>query len=270
MAQFQLVLSNDIWIGTFQSFEQAAIKHGISTRLGGVSSKPYSSLNLGLHTGDDKEKVIKNRRAFARAVGVDPIRLTTAEQVHGDAVFIVGEEHAGLGAAEYSKAIRGTDALITNIPNLPLILFFADCVPVLIADPVRRAVGISHAGWKGTVAAIAAKTVKAMENAYGTKPSDCIAGIGPSIGQCCYEVDEAVMNRLKSFSYWSELVISKEERWQLNLQEANRRQLIEAGLKPESISVSNVCTCCNVELFFSYRAEHGLTGRIGAIISLDK
>lgn len=268
MDRFQLVLQNNLWFGTFSHFEQLAIKHGMSTRTGGVSGHPFASLNLGLHTGDEAKKVRENRKRFACAVGVEPNRVTTAEQVHGDRVFVVREEHAGLGAEEYSQAISGVDALITNVPGTPLMLFFADCVPVLIVDPKRRAIGISHAGWKGTVVGIAEKTVKYMEREYGTNPADCFAGIGPSIGQCCYQVDKPVIDQLKIFPYWQELIVAKEARWQLNLWEANRRQLFDAGLTPDNVVVSAVCTSCNSELFFSYRAEKGRTGRMGAVISL--
>lgn len=268
MGRFQLVMQNNLWFGTFSQFEQLAVKHGISTRTGGVSSQPFASLNLGLHTGDEADKVKENRRRFAYAVGVEPSRLTTAEQVHGDKIFIVRQEHAGLGAEEYSQAIKDVDALITNIPGIPLLLFFADCVPVLIIDPKKRAIAISHAGWKGTVAGIAGKTIKAMEQEYGTNPADCLAGIGPSIGQCCYEVNENVIDQLKVFPYWQDLVAPKGPRWLLNLWEANRRQLLDAGLVPDNVAVSAVCTACNTELFFSYRAEKGNTGRMGAVISL--
>jgi YfiH family protein len=259
---------NGIWCGFFKKFEELSIKHGVSTRLGGSSTGPFASLNLGLHTGDDAEKVKHNRQRFSQAAGVDFAKVTTAEQIHGDKVVAVTAEHAGLGALEYNQAIRGVDALITNVPGVPLMLFFADCVPILIADPVHKAIGISHAGWKGTVAAIAAKTVRMMENEYGTRAGDCIAGIGPSIGQCCYEVDEVVVKRLKEFPYWKELVRPQANRWQLDLWEANRRQLITAGVLNENIIVSGICTACNTELFFSYRAENGYTGRIGAVISL--
>lgn len=268
MDRFQLVLRNNLWFGTFSRFEQLLVKHGISTRTGGISDQPFTSLNLGLHTGDEADKVRENRRLFACAVGVEPSHVTTAEQVHGDKVFVVRREHAGCGAEEYSQSIKGVDALITNVPGVPLMLFFADCVPVLIVDPKRRAIALSHAGWKGTVAAIAEKTVMAMASEYGTNPADCIAGIGPSIGQCCYEVDEAVINKLKIFPYWQDLITPKGMHWQLNLWEANRRQLLDAGLASDNVAVSAVCTSCNTDLFFSYRAEKGSTGRIGAVISL--
>lgn len=261
--------SNGVWYGIFTEFAARGVKHGISTRLGGRSKQPFANLNLGLHTGDDAETVWHNRQAFCQALGLAAEKVVTAEQVHGDVVQRVTKTDAGRGARYYHEAIGGIDALITNVPNLPLMLFFADCVPVLIFDPVTQAIGVSHAGWKGTVAKIAQKTLLSMQQCYATKPSDCLVGIGPSIGPCCYEVDEVVIDKLrKSFNQWEELVTSTVDRWQLNLWEANRQQLLEIGVPDNNITVSGICTAENTPLFFSHRAENGRTGRIGAVIAL--
>jgi len=261
--------SNRVWYGTFPHFAEHYIKHGVSTRLGGASVMPFASLNLGLHTGDDADAVKKNRKLFCDAVGVELDRVVTAEQIHGTKVAVVGEKDAGKGAIKYDEAVVGADALITNIPNLPLLLFFADCVPVLIVDPVHKAIGVSHAGWKGTVGRIAQKTVLAMQENFGTNPADCLVGIAPSIGPCCYEVDQMVVAQLKqNCTKWSELLTTHGSKWRLDLWLANQMQLEEIGVPTANIVVSKVCTACNTELFFSYRAEKGRTGRIGAIISL--
>lgn len=261
--------SNKVWCGVFTSFAEAGIKHGVSTRLGGYSNPPFASLNLGLHVNDEPDVVWRNRQIFCKAVGVEADKAVTAEQIHGDAIKLVTTAEAGHGSRYYDTAIKSTDALITNTPDLPLMLFFADCVPVLIADPKSRAVGISHAGWKGTVTKIAQKTVLAMQQHFNTKPEDCLVGIGPAIGPCCYEVDEAVINWLKlGFSQWEELVVPKRGRWLLNLWEANREQLKEIGVMDNNITVSQVCTAENSQIFFSHRTENGQTGRFGAIISL--
>lgn len=266
---FTLRQSNNIWYGTFQLLENAGIKHGISARLGGVSVKPYASLDLGLHTGDDKQAVLENRQRFFKALKLDFSRAAACEQVHADKIALVSEAEAGKGAQSYDEALKGIDALITNEPNLPLMLFFADCVPVLIADPVHQAVGLSHAGWKGSVAKIGQKTVLYMQEHFGTRPEDCLVGIAPSIGPCCYEVDDVVADKVKTgFSYWQDLLTPRGDRWRLDLWKTNQRQLIDIGVKPENIAVSEVCTACNRELFFSYRAENGLTGRLSAVISL--
>ncbi|MBP2635678.1 MAG: Polyphenol oxidase [Firmicutes bacterium] len=261
--------SNKVWYGIFTGFAEAGIKHGVSTRLGGCSNPPFASLNLGLHVNDDPNAVWHNRQLFCKAVGLSADKAVTAEQIHGDAVKLVTAADAGCGSQYYDTAIKGTDALVTNTPGLPLMLFFADCVPVLIADPVSRAIGISHAGWKGTVAKIAQKTILAMQQHFNTKPGDCLVGIGPAIGPCCYEVDEAVINKLKTgFSRWEDLVDPRQGRWLLNLWEANREQLKEIGVMDNNITVSQVCTAENSQIFFSHRTENGQTGRFGAIISL--
>lgn len=261
--------TNGVWYGEFASLSAQAIQHGISTRLGGRSSAPYASLNLGLHVGDDTGATWQNRQAFCQALGLSAEHAVTADQVHGSVVYQVTAQDAGRGSRHYHEAITGTDALITNVPGIPLMLFFADCVPVIIADPVQKAIGISHAGWKGTVAKIGQKTLLAMMEQYNTNPADCLVGIGPSIGPCCYEVNKPVINKLQeNFSRWQELATPAGEHWHLDLWEANRQQLKETGVLDENISLSGVCTACNTQIFYSHRAEAGRTGRIGAVIAL--
>lgn len=258
-----------LWYGTFPHLDQLGIKHGISTRLGGTSAFPFSSLNLGLHTGDVDEQVIANRELFCRAVGTAAKDAVTAEQVHGDKIAVVTAMDIGKGAAVYKEALQGMDGLITNVPGVPLLLFFADCVPVFIVDPVKQVIGVAHAGWKGTVNKIAQKTILAMQREFGTLPEDCAVGIAPSIGPCCYEVNHVVIDQVKEqFENWKQLIIPRGDKQHLDLWHANRLQLEEIGVKPHNIIVSNVCTACNKELFFSYRAENGCTGRIGAVIVL--
>jgi YfiH family protein len=169
----------------------------------------------------------------------------------------------------YHEAISKTDALITNVPNLPLMLCYADCVPLLIADPKRKVVALSHAGWRGTVAAIAKKTVEKMTEEFGCQPADCLVGIGPSIGFCSYEVDDTVISELqRAFSWWAHVVRPEGKKWKLDLWQANAQQLIDVGVVRENIVISNFCTVCNRDLFFSHRAEKGQTGRMSAIIAL--
>lgn len=269
MSDFMLKYTKGLWYGVFEHIQKAGITHGVSTRLHGSSSNPFLSLNLALHTGDDQATVVNNRQVFCDSLGVDFRKLVTAQQVHDAQVLIVDESYAGRGAGDYADAIAHTDALITNKSNIPLMLFFADCVPVLIADPVCKVIGIAHAGWKGTVLKIAQKTVLKMQKEFGSSPTDCLIGIGPSIGACCYEVDIAVKNKFAAaFSYSNELMVPKGDKWLLNLWEANRRQLVDIGVLSQNIVTSGVCTACNNELFYSYRQENGQTGRLGACISL--
>ena len=261
---------NGVWHGLFTHLAHQGIKHGVSTRLGGLSTPPYATLNLGLKSGDDPDKVLLNRDLFCQAVGVDYARAVTGQQVHGDHIHLVLEDDAGRGTRSHAAAVPASDALITNRRGLPLILFYADCVPVLIFDPVRRAIGLSHAGWKGTVARIAAKTVLAMGEHFGTSPADCFVGIGPSIGPCCYEVDAPVVEALQaSFEgTWRDLVVPSADKWHLDLWHANRDQLEEIGVPRAHIDISGVCTAENTALFYSHRAERGNTGRHGAVICL--
>lgn len=269
MNDFVLSGSSGIWFGIFQHFDRLGITHAISTRMGGVSQGAFDSMNLALHTGDVPKDVIENRRKFCKVLGLNFSRLVTAQQVHGDVVAKVSECDIGRGREHYEDALCNTDALITNLSNIPLMLFFADCVPVLIADPVHQAIGVSHAGWKGTVAKIAQKTILAMQKEYGTNPADCLVGIGPSVGSCCYEVDDVVVSRLKEeFPRWQELVKPHQKRWLLDLWEANRMQLEDIGVLHDNILISGVCTSCNSKLFYSYRADKGHTGRICAVICL--
>ena len=271
MSKFYLKrASNGVWFGQFVHLAHRGLLHGISTRLGGLSDSPFATLNLGLKTGDDPEKVRHNRRLFAQAVGADIDNAVTCQQVHGDHIHIVTAADAGRGALDHAVAVPATDALATAAAGVPIMLFFADCVPVLVYDPVRRAAAISHAGWKGTVARIAAKTVLAMADTFGTRPADCLVGIGPSIGPCCYEVDQPVIDALsQSFcETWQHFVVPRGDRWMLDLWQTNHAQLEEIGVPRDAIAIGGVCTSCNTALFYSHRKEKGQTGRLGALISL--
>lgn len=261
---------NGLWYGVFSHFAQHGLVHGVSTRLHGYSKEPFKSLNLGLHTGDDKNDVVRNRQLFADAVGIDSQSIVTAQQVHDDHIACVHSVDTDNQTREYQRTFPTTDALATNEPGIPLMLFFADCVPVLFYDPIQHAVAIAHAGWKGTVARIAAKTLVRMQDEFGTRPSDCLIGVGPSIGPCCYEVDETVIDKLRQefAKTWTKFAIPRKDRWLLDLWSVNHDQLVEVGAADKNIVISGVCTACNTDLYYSYRVENGQTGRIGAVIQL--
>lgn len=267
---FQLKYGGGIWLGYFSSFPSETVVHAISTRFGGVSKPPFDRLNLAMHNGDEPEDVRENRALFCRVLGLNSRDVVTAEQVHGDRILYADQSFAGRGALAYADAVRETDALFTDCKGLPLMLFFADCVPVVIVDPVKGVVGVCHAGWKGTVAKIAQKTVMAMRERCGTKAADCRVGIGPSIGGCCYEIGEDVQERFaRAFpDRIAEIARPFAGKWKLDLWMANRLQLEEVGVCPEKIEMPEICTNCNSEVFYSYRADRGKTGRIAAIISL--
>lgn len=247
---------------------------GFSSRLDGVGSAPYASLNLGLHVGDDPHNVIANRSLLADAAGVSLTSWTYGEQVHDCQVQKVEAIHGGRGTRSREDAFADKDAFITNEAGMVLAALFADCVPLYFLDPRNKSAGLAHAGWKGTVLQIAKHTVQAMKQEYGTRPEDLLAAIGPSIGACCYEVDEAmaVQFHLKLGELCTPYIIPsiRSGRFMLNLQEINRKIMIEAGILPQHIEITKLCTGCNLSHFFSHRKENGLTGRMAAWIGWKK
>ncbi|MBQ5348576.1 MAG: peptidoglycan editing factor PgeF [Phascolarctobacterium sp.] len=252
----------------FSALKRAGFVNACSCRKNGESDIVAGTLNLALHVGDDVEKVLRNRKIFAEAIGVDASRFTTCQQVHGSKVVRVTEELIGSGAKDFVNTIADTDALITDIPDVPLLLFYADCVPVLLADVETGAIGLAHAGWRGTVANIGAKTLAAMVEAFGTKPENVLAAIGPSIGACCYEVDDFVRDQASGYEEF--FAAKGGGKYQLDLWGMNVKQLVEAGVPQDNISVAGVCTNDNVDLFCSYRAEQGKTGRMGVCLCARK
>ena len=261
---FKVTSSNNVWFGYFTSFSRAGFITACSCRFHGESDLVPGSLNLALQVEENQNKVLRNRRKFAAAIGVKPDRFTTCAQVHGNNVQVVTEDLIGRGAFSFADTIPETDALVTNLGGVPLLLFYADCVPVLLADPVTGAYGLAHAGWRGTAALIAKKTVRVMTEAFGVKPGNLLAAIGPSIGSCCYEVDDVVRDRMPD--YETCFTVNCDGKYLLDLWQANRQQLLEAGVVPSRISTAGICTNHNPELFFSYRYENGKTGRMGVCL----
>jgi YfiH family protein len=257
------------------SFENLAkpknIRHFISTRTGGYSNPPYNSLNLALHVGDDPDKVLKNRKRLAEAIGIPLDHSTIAKQVHSGTVTVISEEMKGRGSTNQEDAVEATDAMVTDVPGICLIILVADCVPMLFFDPDRNVIAAAHAGWRGTLQSIALHTVRAMENHFGCSPQDILVGMGPSIGPCCYEVGPEVIAQVKAvLSSCQEYIHheSKDGNGYLDLQKANRDQLVRAGIRRENIETANQCTCHNAHIFYSYRHQHGETGRFGAGICM--
>ena len=251
--------------------ETGTVVHGFSTRLGGVSEGMFSSMNVSFTRGDRKEAVRENYRRLGAAIGFSCEELVCSDQTHTTNLRVVTEEDRGKGFAR-PKDYTDVDGLVTDVPGLTLATFYADCVPLYFVDPVRRCIGLSHAGWRGTAGKIGKKTVELMREQYGTRPSDLAAAIGPSNCQDCYEVSQDVIEAFqKAFEerFWPELFYAKENgKYQLNLWRANELTLLEAGLKPERIAVTDLCTCCNPALLFSHRASHGKRGNLGAFLML--
>jgi hypothetical protein len=246
----------------FESLAARPVAHGIFTRHGGVSPAPYASLNMSVSTGDAKANVLQNvARAFG-ALERDPAGCADLWQVHSARVVVA---EAPNGPQDH---LGQADALITNRPEVSLFLRFADCLPVLIYDPRQRAVGVAHAGWRGSLKKIAKATVEAMSERYGSRPADLVAGVGPGIGPCHYAVGpEVVAQTRAAFNGRADsLLIPQAGGYHLDLWGANRAALQEAGV--EQIEVAGLCTVCHSEDFFSHRATGGLTGRFGGLIAV--
>lgn len=247
-----------------------SVRHAFTTRPGGVSSGVFAELNLGIFTADQPEHIIENRRRVCEVLHIPPDCLVGARQVHGDRIHCVTRADKGRGAADRESAISDTDALITDEPQLALLTFFADCVPLLLFDPAKKVIALAHAGWKGTVAKIGAQTAQVMQERYGSRPGDILAVVGPSIGPCHYQVDTPVIQKIREAypADWQHLLsgFTGDGHADLNLWEANARSLTGAGIARQNITVMSVCTYCHQDLLFSHRA--GMAGRQAAIFML--
>lgn len=247
------------------------VTHAFSTRLGGVSEGVCRTMNVSFTRGDRAEAVRENYRRLGEAVGFNCADLVCSDQTHTTNIRVVTEADRGKGFAR-PKDYTDVDGLITNVPGLMLTTFYADCVPLYFVDPVKKAIGLSHSGWRGTVGKIGEKTVERMREEYGSNPADIRAAIGPSICQECYEVSGDVIEAFqKAFSeeYWPDLYDAKANgKYQLNLWKANELIFREAGILPEHMAVTDLCTCCNPSLLFSHRASHGKRGNLGAFLML--
>ncbi len=262
---------DDIPYYSFNTFPgNGQVRHAIFTRQGGISQAPYDSLNLSISVADATNNVLINR---SRAYGTHNRTSNTlvhAHLTHGSDVAIVSQQECG-------QYVGPVDGLISSEPGCGLTMNYADCAPIFLYDPDRNAIGLGHAGWKGAVKDLPGALVRAMQRAYGSDPAGLIAGIGPCIGPCCYEVGEPVISAVRSSFDDSDALLLlpegesrtglAEARPNFDLPEANRRQLASAGV--ESIELSNLCTACRTDLFYSHRAEKGRTGRFGSLLILS-
>lgn len=262
-------------VGQFAAFD--TVPHAVTTRHGGVSSGPYASLNLGYATDDTEDNVAANRRALLAHVGIAHDRVVGGWLTHGNAV---SEFHEGdpdrwpvlrrpirAGSAR-SEAMFRSDGVVSDVPGLHFVLTFADCVPILFADADRGIVGGAHAGWRGTAAGIGPAVVQVMIDSFGSRPQDIVAAIGPSIGPCCYSVGGEVLAEFSVHGYVP-AAVEDAGTLKLDLWESNARQLAGAGIARDAIEISGICTACHTDLYFSHRAEGGVTGRFAAIIGAD-
>lgn len=246
------------------------VNHAFSTRVGGVSTGEYKSMNLNFGRGDDPENVLENYRLFCKAAGFDFNTLVSSSQDHHTNVRCVTQKDCGIGITR-PHDMESVDALVTNEPNVTLVTHYADCTPLLFVDPEKKVVALAHAGWRGTVGKIGEATVDVMVEQYGCDPSDLIAVVGPAIGPCCYEVDTPVFEQFACLTELKPAYFTKtlgHGKYLVDLKETNRRMLLEAGLLSINITISDVCTRCNSGLLYSHRASNGKRGGLNAMICI--
>ena len=231
--------------------ETGIVKHGFSTRIGGVSKGCFSSLNLSFTRGDEEEAVRENFRRIGSAMGIRCEDMVFTHQTHTTNVRVVTEADKGCGIVK-PRTYSDVDGLVTDIPGICLVTFYADCVPLYFVDPVKKVIGLSHSGWRGTVGKIGKVTVETMCREFKSRPEDILAAVGPSICQDCYEVSEDVIRQFR------------------NLWKANELIFYEAGILPEHIAVTNLCTHCNSEILYSHRQAGDARGNLCAFLALDQ
>ncbi len=254
---------------TFPLFDKHGVKNAFTTRHGGVSEGDCASFNTSFDRGDSPDAVVENMKRICAAIGANCKKLIYAKQTHTNNVRIVSEADIGKGIVK-PLDYTDVDGLVSALPGVALITQYADCVPLAFYDTAKKIIATSHAGWRGTASEIGSETVTAMRS-LGSNPADIIAGIGPSIGNCCYEVDDPVYSAMKAIDYMPLEKIFKIKpngKYMLDLREANRQILIHAGIPPENIDVADICTNCNSEHLHSHRATGGRRGNLGLIISL--
>lgn len=247
------------------------VKSAFSTRLGGVSEGYYSSLNLSFDRGDDPARVLENFKRIGASMGVAVEDMVLSKQTHTTNVRVVTEEDKGKGVIR-ERDYTDVDGMITNVPGICLVTSYADCVPLYFVDPVKKAIGLSHSGWRGTVGKIGKNTVQLMQENFGSKPEDLLAAVGPSVCMDCYEVSEDVIGQFKEAfesKYWQELFYKKENgKYQLNLWKANELIFLESGILPEHMAITNVCTHCNSKILYSHRTMGNNRGNLCAFLAL--
>lgn len=263
---------------TFPAFDRLPfVRHGFSTRLGGTSKGIYESMNLSFTRGDDPAAVQENFCRFCEAIGVSPENVVVSAQTHTVNVYNATAADRGRGITR-DRGYTDVDGLITDEPGVVLCTQYADCVPLLFVDPVRRVVASSHAGWRGTVNGIGAVTVERMVTDYGCRREDILAGIAPSIGRCCFEVDTPVYEAFAALPFFDDACFTAdgpkepqgEDKFHIDLWEVNRRFMLRAGLLPEHITVTDICTRCHPDVLWSHRATGGERGSLAAFIEISE
>jgi len=254
---------------TIPEWGTKGVQMAFSTRNRGVSTKPYSSLNLALHVGDNNEDVLENRRRLLNIFDLSIDRMVCCEQVHDTKIAIVSEEDAGKGACDLKSALPKTDGMICNIPGIVLATYYADCFPLFFFDPEKRVIAIAHAGWKGTMGKIAEHTIDSMVKHFNCQRKEIRVFIGPGIQECCFIIQDELAERVfRQFEGFDDIIISNNYGHFWSLANTNRQILINCGISKNNITSCNLCTSCNHNLFYSYRKEKGITGRMCGLITL--
>lgn len=246
------------------------INHAFSTRLGGVSDGEFASMNLAFNRGDSEENVIENYKLICKSAGFEFESLVASAQDHNTFVRAVSSEDKGVGIYK-PRDIQSVDALITNEKGVTLVTYYADCTPLFFVDTEKKAIGLAHAGWRGTVGRIGKKVIEKMTLIYGTEPSNLVCAIGPAISKCCYEVDKPCAENFLALDglETDKFVFEKGNgKYIVDLLEANRQILVASGVKAENITVSDLCTACNSDLLWSHRATKGHRGTMSAFMCI--
>lgn len=257
---------------TYNSLSEISfINHAFSTRLGGVSQGEFTSMNMAFNRGDKVENVTENYKLFCKSAGFDYESLVASAQDHNTVVRAVTSADKGVGIYK-PRDMQSVDALVTNEKGVTLVTYYADCTPLFFVDTKNKAIGLAHAGWRGTVGRIGEKVVKKMGEMYGTAPADIKAAIGPAISVCCYEVDKPCADNFLAFDDLDtdKFVFQKEDgKFMIDLLETNRQILVKSGVKPDNIAISDLCTNCNSELLWSHRATKGHRGTMSAFMCIS-
>lgn len=247
------------------------INHAFSTRLGGVSSGEFDSMNLSFGRGDSEDNVTENYRRFCLSAGFEFDSLVASAQDHHTVVRCVTKENCGIGIYK-PRDLNSVDALVTNEKGVTLVTYYADCTPLFFVDIERRVIALAHAGWRGTVGRIGAEVIKTMANKFGSDPANIKCAIGPAISKCCYEVDEDCCKHFKAMTDLDteKFIFPKANgKYMLDLLETNKQVLLSTGVLEKNITVSDICTCCNNELLWSHRATKGKRGGMAAFMCLS-
>lgn len=266
----ELNKKGDVEYYTFKQIENTnIIKHCFSTKKGGVSTSVYKSMNLHFRE-DKKENVVKNYKILCDLIDIDYTNIVFSSQVHEAKVYVASKNDIGKGLLKQSD-IYGYDAMITNEKDVALATFYADCVPIFIVDPIKRAIGIAHSGWKGTVKNIAKNTINEMKRVFGSEPSDLIVGIAPSIARCCFQVGGDVVQVFReSLPFCDKYIYDDiiDKKYKIDLQSIIKQSIINTGVLEKNIEISGICTMCESDTFFSHRKMGNERGSLAGIISL--